>query len=92
MSEEFIGRGWAFPLRVDATGGIALVVAGAEIEEAIRLILGTAPGRAADAPGVRLPHPRVRVRAGRRRHRRPIARRGPAALGPLGAARSTWRT
>ena len=27
MSDEFIGRGWAFPLRTDATGGIALVVA-----------------------------------------------------------------
>ena len=24
MKDEFIGRGWAFPLRVDATGGIAL--------------------------------------------------------------------
>ena len=44
MSDEFIGRGWAFPLRVDATGGIALVGREQEIEEAIRLILGTAPG------------------------------------------------
>lgn len=44
MGEEFIGRGWAFPLRVDATGGIALVGREREIEEAIRLILGTAPG------------------------------------------------
>ena len=44
MSEEFIGRGWAFPLRTDATGGIALVSREREIEEAIRLILGTAPG------------------------------------------------
>ena len=44
MSEEFIGRGWAFPLRTDATGGIALVTREREIEEAIRLILGTAPG------------------------------------------------
>ena len=25
MNEEFIGRGWAFPLRTDATGGIALI-------------------------------------------------------------------
>ena len=25
MAEEFIGRGWAFPVRTDATGGIALV-------------------------------------------------------------------
>jgi hypothetical protein len=44
MNEEFIGRGWAFPLRTDATGGIALVSREREIEEAIRLILGTSPG------------------------------------------------
>ncbi|HEX6675602.1 MAG TPA: GPW/gp25 family protein [Actinomycetes bacterium] len=44
MAEEFIGRGWAFPVRTDATGGIAMVERVREIEEAIRLILGTAPG------------------------------------------------
>ena len=44
MSDDFIGRGWAFPLRTDATGGIALVTREREIEEAIRLVLGTAPG------------------------------------------------
>ncbi len=44
MSDEFIGAGWAFPLRTDATGGIALVSREREIEESIRLILGTAPG------------------------------------------------
>jgi phage baseplate assembly protein W len=44
MNEEFIGRGWAFPVRTDATGGIALVTREREIEEAIRLVLGTAPG------------------------------------------------
>jgi hypothetical protein len=44
VSDEFIGRGWAFPLRTDATGGIALVTREREIEEAIRLVLGTAPG------------------------------------------------
>ena len=44
MSNEFIGVGWAFPLRTDSTGGIALVSREREIEEAIRLILGTAPG------------------------------------------------
>ena len=41
---DFVGAGWAFPLRTDATGGIALVAREREIEEAIRLILGTAPG------------------------------------------------
>ncbi|MFW6695775.1 GPW/gp25 family protein [Streptomyces sp. MAR4 CNX-425] len=44
MSEQFIGRGWAFPLRVGSTGGIAMVEREREIEEAIRLVLGTAPG------------------------------------------------
>jgi uncharacterized protein len=44
VSEEFVGRGWAFPLRTDATGGIAMVSREREIEEAIRLILGTSPG------------------------------------------------
>jgi phage baseplate assembly protein W len=44
VTEQFIGRGWAFPLRVDSTGGIALVSREQEIEEAIRLILGTSPG------------------------------------------------
>ncbi len=41
---DFVGAGWAFPLATDATGGIALVVREREIEEAIRLILATAPG------------------------------------------------
>src|SRR5438445_13569488 len=44
MSEEFIGSGWAFPLRTDATGRIALVSREQEIAESIRLILGTAIG------------------------------------------------
>ena len=44
MGSEFIGAGWAFPLRTDATGGIALVRREQEIEESIRLILGTAIG------------------------------------------------
>src|SRR5438309_7254146 len=44
MSEEFIGSGWAFPLRTDATGRIALVSREREIEESIRLVLGTAEG------------------------------------------------
>ena len=44
MSEEFIGAGWAFPVRTDATGRVALVAHEREIEESIRLILGTAFG------------------------------------------------
>jgi phage baseplate assembly protein W len=44
MSGEFIGRGWAFPIRTDATGSIALVSHERELKESIRLILGTAYG------------------------------------------------
>jgi phage baseplate assembly protein W len=44
VSSEFVGSGWAFPLRTDATGRIALVRSEREIEESIRLILGTSPG------------------------------------------------
>lgn len=44
MSEEFIGSGWAFPLRTDPTGRMALVSREQEIEESIRLVLGTAFG------------------------------------------------
>src|SRR5215468_11506699 len=44
MNGEFVGAGWAFPLRTDATGSIALVKGEREIVESIRLILATAPG------------------------------------------------
>jgi phage baseplate assembly protein W len=44
VSEEFIGAGWAFPVRTDATGRVALASHEREIEESIRLILGTAFG------------------------------------------------
>lgn len=44
MSREFVGRGWAFPIHTDSTGGIALVSHEEELAESIRLILGTAPG------------------------------------------------
>jgi phage baseplate assembly protein W len=44
MSEDFIGSGIAFPLRTDPTGRLALVSKDRELEESVRLILGTAPG------------------------------------------------
>jgi phage baseplate assembly protein W len=44
MEIDFVGAGWSFPVSTDATGGIALVVREREIEQAIRLILSTAPG------------------------------------------------
>ena len=40
MSDAFVGSGWAFPVRVNATGGIALVSNEREIEEAIFQGLG----------------------------------------------------
>ncbi|WP_136709746.1 GPW/gp25 family protein [Agromyces sp. H66] len=44
MSQEFVGRGWSFPVHADANGRIALSSDAREIEESIRLILSTAPG------------------------------------------------
>lgn len=44
MAEQFIGSGWAFPVRTSSSGGIALVAGGRELTESIRLILATAPG------------------------------------------------
>lgn len=44
MANEFIGAGWAFPLRLDPRGGFALVSDEREIEESIRLIIATAYG------------------------------------------------
>jgi uncharacterized protein len=44
MSNEFIGAGWAFPVRTDPTGRIALSRQERDIEESIELILGTAFG------------------------------------------------
>jgi phage baseplate assembly protein W len=43
-SQAFIGAGWAFPMHTKASGGISLATGEREIEEAIRLILSTAPG------------------------------------------------
>lgn len=44
MRGDFIGSGWAYPLRVDARGAIALVSGTDELEQAMRLILATYPG------------------------------------------------
>ena len=50
MGQEFVGAGWAFPMRTDATGRIGLVTGVREIEESIRLILATAPGERSGSP------------------------------------------
>jgi len=44
VAENFIGRGWNFPLGTDASGSIALAAEDRDLEQAIRLILVTAPG------------------------------------------------
>jgi hypothetical protein len=41
---EILGSGLAFPLSVDRTGGLALAHAESDVEQAIALIVGTAPG------------------------------------------------
>ena len=41
---DIIGRGFAFPFRVDKTGSIALTTGADDIESAMRVILCTAPG------------------------------------------------
>jgi phage baseplate assembly protein W len=41
---DFIGRGIAFPLRVDGRGGIALISGPEELDASLRTVLSTAPG------------------------------------------------
>lgn len=41
---SLIGRGWAFPVGVNGSGGIALASGTDEIDESIALILGTSLG------------------------------------------------
>ncbi len=43
-NREFLGQGLAFPLQIDPRGGIALAGGEHDIEQAIRIILMTAPG------------------------------------------------
>jgi hypothetical protein len=45
MANPLIGRGWAFPPTLDERRTIALTEDEEEIEQAIRIILGTAPGQ-----------------------------------------------
>lgn len=44
MAQGFVGRGLAFPLRTDATGSIALVQGDDDLDQAIQVIIATAPG------------------------------------------------
>lgn len=44
MDEDFLGEGWAFPVGVDGSGEIETAAREQDIEEAIRIIIGTAKG------------------------------------------------
>jgi hypothetical protein len=44
MGPDILGTGLSFPLGVDPRGGIAMVSAESDIDQAIAVILGTAPG------------------------------------------------
>ncbi|QIK83059.1 GPW/gp25 family protein [Sanguibacter sp. HDW7] len=41
---SFVGRGFTWPLRVDASGSIALTDGSGDLDDAIRVVLLTAPG------------------------------------------------
>ena len=44
-SNDIVGRGWAFPPRIGPQGGITLTNERNELDEAISIILSTAPGQ-----------------------------------------------
>ena len=51
MSENLIGKGWAFPPKINSRGGIALAERETELEQAILIILSTSPGQRVMRPG-----------------------------------------
>lgn len=44
MDDALVGRGWTFPVGVSGSGGISLSAGHDDLEQAIRIVLGTAPG------------------------------------------------
>ncbi|MEZ4683793.1 MAG: GPW/gp25 family protein [Caldilineaceae bacterium] len=44
MNTDIIGRGWAFPPHVNGHGNVAMTNQYSELEQSIRIILGTAQG------------------------------------------------
>ncbi|RDI17175.1 hypothetical protein DEU38_12310 [Rhodococcus sp. AG1013] len=44
MSADFVGAGWSSPVQIDATGAFVLVTGATDVEQAIEIILRTAPG------------------------------------------------
>ena len=51
MDNPIVGRGWSFPPTLDERGTVALTSDEDEIEQAIRIILGSAPGQRVMRPG-----------------------------------------
>jgi phage baseplate assembly protein W len=45
MAKEIVGRGWTFPPKIDAQGGIALTTERNELDQSILIILSTSPGQ-----------------------------------------------
>ena len=45
MDQDIIGRGWAFPPKIDPQGGLALTSERSELEQSIQIILTTSPGQ-----------------------------------------------
>ena len=43
-SKAFLGKGWAFPIAVDAGGDIATAAYEEDVRQAVRVIIGTEPG------------------------------------------------
>jgi hypothetical protein len=43
-NKEFLGQGLAFPLQVNPRGGLTLVTGATDIEQSLRIVLGTIPG------------------------------------------------
>lgn len=48
---SFVGRGLAFPMRVDHTGALALSSGPGDIDGSLRVVLATAPGERVMRPG-----------------------------------------
>ncbi len=84
LTRNFLGIGWKFPLQVTPAGRIAQARYEQRIEESIFLILSTVAGRAADAAGLRLRHPRPRVRG---QHAPPPS---PSSRGPCAPALTAY--
>lgn len=44
MADDFLGRGWAFPVDTDPSGDIETAAGERTVEESIRVIIGTSKG------------------------------------------------